>query len=103
MTRRSKRELEKAVEDLVENTHHEEPSSNLTDEEREDYRTVLRWRRQLSRDHGVHLDIESEVFAEIVGEVFAGNLVGAPQRGEVELDDVQAAAEAVGFEPEDYT
>lgn len=39
-----------------------------------------------------------EMLAAIVVEVFTGNLTDASRRGEVDLDDIQTPADAVGFE-----
>jgi len=93
MTRQSKREIERAVEKLTTNLDQTDPQRPLSEGTHQDIRTVLRWRRRVAREHGVHLGVEDlpeRIFAEAwtIGE-----------RGALEIDDVQAAADRIGFKP----
>jgi len=96
MTRKSRRELERELENLVDDisqTSNPISGSELSEVDKHDARTLLRYRQHVAADIGVHID-DCDALAKLLA--VARENVGA---GNVTVDALQAAADATGFEP----
>lgn len=96
MMRKSKRELERELETLSQGPARETASGHceLSEGDKRDVRTVLRYRQQVAAETGVRLDIEDDraVFTNLLA---TAREHGTP--GELEVPDVEAAADRIGF------
>lgn len=96
MTRSSKRELERSVEELVADLPEStQPTGGveLSEADKHDVRSLLRYRQQVAADTGVHID-DRDIFVELMATARAN-----VDAGEVTVDVIEASADAIGFEP----
>jgi len=94
MTRKSKREIERALEELTADVAAKEgvvDEIELSDADEHDARALLRYRQKVAAETGVHIDDHDTLVSLL--KTARGN-VGA---GDVTVDALTASAEAIGF------
>jgi len=95
MTRKSKRELERVLDDLTGERAEGETALNdadLSEPDKHDARSLLRYRYQVAADTGVHID-DRDALVNLIST--ARDDVGA---GNVTVETLEDAADTIGFE-----
>lgn len=98
MTRKSRRELERAIDELEADVGGDQATADveLTEETKHDALALLRYCQQVAGDTGVHLDHDEDRDVLVKLLATARGNIGA---GNVTADAIETAADTIGFEP----